>query len=122
MLKFTELMIHYTVYYVQSPYVFFTFKNPAIFEKYLALASFTFFSAACGFTISKPCNHKYTFNLIMKIILTTKFNIYIYIYIKVNTLYNIYYIVHIHYTIYILNFPNYIYIYIYTINCLPVME
>lgn len=80
MLKFIELMIYYTVYYVQSPYVFFTFKNPAIFEKYLALASFTFFSAACGFTISKPCNHKYIFNLIMKIMLTTKFNIYIYMY------------------------------------------
>lgn len=47
-------MIHYTLHYVQFYHVFFTFKNPAVFEKYLALASFTFFSAACGFTISKP--------------------------------------------------------------------
>ncbi|KAF4531390.1 hypothetical protein B566_EDAN009631 [Ephemera danica] len=29
--------------------------NPEVLEKYLALASFTFFSAACGLTISKPC-------------------------------------------------------------------
>lgn len=47
-------MIYYTLHYVQFYHVFFTFKNPAVFEKYLALASFTFFSAACGFTISKP--------------------------------------------------------------------
>ncbi|CAD6205714.1 GSCOCG00009981001-RA-CDS, partial [Cotesia congregata] len=31
-------------------------KKPAVFEKYFAFASFTFFSAACGFTISRPCS------------------------------------------------------------------
>lgn len=29
-------------------------KNPDVFEKYLAFASLTFFSAAWGFTISRP--------------------------------------------------------------------
>lgn len=31
-----------------------SFKKPDVLEKYLA-ESFTFTSAACGFTISKPC-------------------------------------------------------------------
>lgn len=34
---------------------FSTFTKDAVLEKYLALASCTFFSAACGFTISRPC-------------------------------------------------------------------
>lgn len=33
-----------------------TDKNPEVLEKYFALASFTRVSAACGFTISRPCN------------------------------------------------------------------
>lgn len=33
---------------------FFTLRNSAMLEKYFWLASATFFSAACGFTISSP--------------------------------------------------------------------
>lgn len=36
-------------------YAFCSFRKPDVLEKYLALASFTFFSAACGLTISNPC-------------------------------------------------------------------
>ena len=32
-----------------------TLRNSAMLEKYFWLASATFFSAACGFTISRPC-------------------------------------------------------------------
>ena len=35
-------------------YSFFTLTNSDVLEKYFWLASATFFSAACGFTISKP--------------------------------------------------------------------
>lgn len=38
-------------------YIFLTFRKPAVLEKYFAFASFTFFSAACGLTISRPCKH-----------------------------------------------------------------
>lgn len=34
---------------------FLTLRNSAMLEKYFWLASATFFSAACGFTISSPC-------------------------------------------------------------------
>lgn len=44
-----------SLYYVPcSIYFLFTFKNPAVDEKYLAFASATFFSAAWGLTISSP--------------------------------------------------------------------
>ena len=36
-------------------YAFCSLRKPDVLEKYLALASFTFFSAACGLTISNPC-------------------------------------------------------------------
>lgn len=34
---------------------FLTLRNSAMLEKYFWFASATFFSAACGFTISSPC-------------------------------------------------------------------
>lgn len=39
---------------------FLTLRNSAMLEKYFWLASATFFSAACGFTISKPCRRENT--------------------------------------------------------------
>lgn len=37
---------------------FLTLRNSAMLEKYFWLASATFFSAACGFTISNPCRQE----------------------------------------------------------------
>lgn len=41
-----------------------TLKNPDVFEKYLALASAIFFSAAWGLTISNPWNDTKTLLLL----------------------------------------------------------
>lgn len=54
---------HYLVELPPGNGVELTLKNVPVLEKYRMFASLTFFSAACGLTISRPCVHKAIMNV-----------------------------------------------------------
>lgn len=67
--KFLNIIMIWGTVFTQVVFLS-TDKKPEVFEKYFALASFILVSAACGLTISRPCNQIYI--LIKFIFYTTR--------------------------------------------------